>query len=134
MSRRSFVRAALGTGAAFALVPVLSACSPGVAGPEGTWYGVDSSGSTSTLEINEDGTWFFNGKYAANGDWSETDGGTIVLSAPLVSIPFKMEGSGDDRVLVFAGEDPSYGNAPGISESTFYATEEARDAASGGEG
>ena len=134
VSRRSFVRAALGMGAALALAPSLSACTPGGDGPEGTWYGVDDSGNTSTLEINEDGTWLFNGQYAASGDWSETDGGTIVLSAPLVSIPFALEGSGDGRVLAFAGEDPSYGNAPGISRSTFYAAEEARDAAAGGEG
>lgn len=134
VSRRFFVRSALGAGAALALAPTLAACSPGGDGPEGTWYGVDDDGNTSTLEVNEDGTWLFSGKYTASGDWSETDSGIIVLSAPLVSIPFALEGSGDERVLSFAGEDPSYGNAPGISRSTFYATEGARDAALGEEG
>lgn len=40
-----------------------------------------------------------------------------------------MEGSGDTRMLVFAGEDPHSGNAAAISSSTFYATEQARDEA-----
>ena len=134
MSRRAFVRAALATGALLAASPVLSACSSGDEGPVGTWYGVDDEGTRSTLEINEGGTWLYTGSYSGNGEWSETDGGTIVLSASLISIPFEVEGTGDGRVLVFAGDDPSSGNAPEISGSTFYATEEAREAASGGEG
>lgn len=130
MTRRSFLCAMAAGAASLSLLPVLSGCAGGDRGVTGMWYGVDDEGSRSTLELNEDGTWLFNGKYSANGDWSETDSGTIVLSAPLVSVPFKLEGSGDERVLSFAGDDPSYGNAPGISRSTFYATEEARDAAS----
>lgn len=129
MTRRTFLRGALAASAVLLLAPITSACS--VSGREvtGTWYGLDNDGNLSTLEVNEDGTWLFNGRYAANGEWSETDSGTIVLSAPLVSIPFKLDGSGDERVLSFAGDDPTYGNAPAISRSTFYATEAARDGA-----
>ena len=129
MSRRAFVRAALATGALFAASPALSACLLGDEGPVGTWYGVDDEGEYSTLEINEDGTWLFTGRTTGSGEWSETDSGTIVLSATLISVPLTLEGSGDDRMLVFAGEDPNSGNAPEISGSTFYATEEARDGA-----
>ena len=93
------------------------------------WYGVNDEGEYSTLEINEDGTWLFTGSSSGSGEWSETDSGTIVLSATLVSVPFTLEGSGDDRMLVFAGEDPNSGNAPQLSGSTFYATEDARDGA-----
>lgn len=128
MTRRSFLAGAVAT-AAFAALSFLPGCAGGNNAVTGTWYGVDDSGNLSTLEINGSGTWLFNGKYAANGDWEETDGGTIVLSAPLMSVPFRMEGTGEERMLVFAGEDPSYGNAPEISRSTFYATEAARDGA-----
>lgn len=127
MTRRSFLAGTVAA-AMLAALPFLPGCAGGDA-VTGTWYGVDDSGNLSTLEIDGDGTWLFNGKYAANGDWEETDGGTIVLSAPLMSVPFEMEGTSDERMLVFAGEDPSYGNAPEISRSTFYATEDARDAA-----
>lgn len=133
-SRRSFIRTTLGIASTLVIAPILSACSSGDEGPVGTWYGIDDEGSRSTLEINEDGTWLYTGSYSGSGEWSETDGGTIVLSASLISIPFEVEGTGDDRVLVFAGDDPNSGNAPEISGSTFYATEEAREAASGGEG
>lgn len=111
------------------VMTVLAGCQSGGKDVTGMWYGVNVDGQRSTLEINEDGTWLYTGSYSGNGDWDETDSGTIVLSAPLVSIPFKMDGSGDDRVLSFTGDDPSYGNATEISRSTFYATEEARDAA-----
>ena len=130
LTRRSFLCAMAAGAASLSLLPVLSGCSGGEQGVTGMWYGVDDEGNTSTLEINEDGTWLFNGKYSADGDWNETDSGTIVLSAALVSVPLKLEGSGDERVLSFAGKDPSRGTATDISESTFYATEEARDAAS----
>ena len=128
MTRRAFLGSLLTAMGAVALT-ALPGCSIGNQGVTGTWYGIDEDGHTSTLEINEDGTWLFNGKYTASGDWNETDSGTIVLTAPLVSIPYTLEGDGDDRALVFAGEDPSSGNAPEISESTFYATEAARDSA-----
>lgn len=128
MTRRAFLTGAVAA-AMLAALPLLPGCAGGGDVVTGTWYGVDNSGNLSTLEIDKDGTWFFNGQYAANGDWEETDGGTVVLSAPLMSVPFEMEGTGDERMLVFAGEDPSYGNAPGISRSTFYATEDARDEA-----
>ena len=108
--------------------------SSGDDGPIGTWYGVTDYGECSTLELNKDGTWLYIGSHSGSGEWSETDSGTIVLSAPLISIPFTLEGTGDDRALVFAGEDPTRGNAPEISRSTYYATEAARDAASGKEG
>ena len=129
MSRRDFLLSLSATAAMLSSVPALSACSFGNQGTTGTWYGVDEGGNLSTLEINADGTWLFNGRYVVNGEWSETDGGTVVLSAPLMSVPIKMEGSGDDRILSFAGDDPSSGNATAISMSTFYATEAARDGA-----
>lgn len=132
LTRRALVRSVAAAGAAFALAPLLTACSAEEKGTIGTWYGFnESSNEPSTLEINGDGTWLFNGAYAADGEWSETDGGTVVLSAPLVSVPLRVEWEGDRRTLVFAGEDPSRGNAPEISKSTFYATEEARDARAG---
>lgn len=140
ITRRSFFLGALGVGASLALTPALSACSSGDDGPSsgvddpiGIWYGVTDYGEYSTLEINRDGTWLYMGSHSGSGEWSETDSGTIVLSAPLISIPFTLEGTGDDRALVFAGEDPKRGNAPEISRSTYYATEAARDAASGKE-
>lgn len=129
MTRRSFLCVLAAGVVTCSLLPALSGCSDDGRSVTGTWYGVDDEGSTSTLEINEDGTWLFNGRYSASGDWSETDGGTIVLSATLVSIPFTLEGEGDGRVLAFAGEDPSRGNAPEISRTTFYATEAARESA-----
>lgn len=131
MTRRGFLRGLAAGAAGLALLGTLPGCDGGEQGVAGTWYGVNTDGQLSTLELNEDGTWLFNGPYTANGDWDETDSGAIVLSAPLMSVPFTLEGSGDDRTLVFAGEDPSYGNAPAISKSTFYATEAARDAAAG---
>lgn len=132
LTRRALVRSVAAAGAASALAPLLTACSAEEKGAIGTWYGFnESSNEPPTLEINGDGTWLFNGAYAADGEWSETDGGTVVLSAPLVSVPLRVEGEGDRRTLVFAGEDPSRGNAPEISKSTFYATEKARDARAG---
>ncbi|WP_019238290.1 MULTISPECIES: hypothetical protein [Enorma] len=118
-----------GIAVVFAVLITLGGCQSGTQGPVGMWYGVDDGGNESTLEIDEDGTWLFNGKYSVNGDWSETDSGTIVLSAAYTSVPLEMEGSGDTRMLVFAGEDPHSGNAAAISSSTFYATEQARDEA-----
>lgn len=108
---------------------LLTGCQSDGQSVTGTWYGVDDSGAYSTLEINKDSTWLFTGDVSGSGEWNETDSGTIVLSATLISVPFKLEGSGDDRTLVFAGEDPHGGNAPELSSSTFYATEEARDTA-----
>ena len=61
MTRRSFVRVALSAASNLAVAPVLSGCSGGEQGVTGMWYGVDDEGNTSTLEINEDGTWLFNG-------------------------------------------------------------------------
>ena len=110
-------------------ITVLTGCQSGGQDITGMWYGVNDEGEYSTLEINEDGTWLFTGSSSGSGEWSETDSGTIVLSATLVSVPFTLEGSGDDRMLVFAGEDPNSGNAPQLSGSTFYATEDARDGA-----
>lgn len=127
MTRRTFLSSILATMSIVTLA-TLSGCSEGGQSVTGTWYGVDEAGRTSTLEINEDGTWLFTGQYTANGDWDETDDGTIVLSAPLVSLPFKVDDNGNYRVLSFAGEDPSATNAAGISKSTFYATKAARDA------
>lgn len=120
----------------FAVV-VLAGCGGG-GGIEGKWYGTRDDGGehseTSTLEINRDGTWLFTGDdgVTGSGEWNETDSGTYVLTAMngLISVPLRLDGSGDGRVLSFAGSDPSRGNAPSISESTFYATEAARDAAS----
>lgn len=128
MTRRVFLSGLFTTIGAVALT-ALPGCSDDSQAVTGTWYGVDEDGRTSTLELSEDGTWLFNGQYTASGDWSETDSGTIVLTATLVSLPFKVDGTGDNRVLSFAGDDPSATNAAGISKSTFYATEAARDAA-----
>ena len=129
MTRRTFLRGALAASAALLLVPVTSACS--VSGREvtGTWYGLDNDGNFSTLEVNEDGTWLFDGKYAANGEWSEDRQRDHRPLGALGEHPFKLDGSGDERVLSFAGDDPTYGNAPAISLSTFYVTEAARDGA-----
>lgn len=129
VTRRTLLRGAFATSVMLFLVSITSACSANERKVTGIWYGLDNRGDFSTLEINEDGTWLFDGRYSANGEWSETDSGTIVLSAPLVSIPFRLDGHGDGRILSFAGDDPSSGNAPAISLSTFYATEGARDGA-----
>lgn len=128
MTRRTFLGGVLATMGTVAMM-TLAGCSDDSQSVTGMWYGIDNDGDTSTLEINEDGTWLFNGKYTASGDWDETDSGTIVLTAPLVSLPFNVDGKGDDRVLSFAGDDPSATNAAGISKTTFYASESARNAA-----
>lgn len=129
LTRWALVRSVAAAGGGVRARPAADRLLCGGKGGIGTWYGFnESSNEPSTLEINGDGAWLFNGAYAADGEWSETDGGTVVLSAPLVSVALRVEGEGDRRTLVFAGEDPSRGNAPEISKSTFYATEEARDA------
>lgn len=129
ITRREFARM-MGMGAL--LIPTLglmTACADEGTDVVGTWYGVNTYGVLSTLEIDEDGSWYYNGSTAADGEWSQTDDGLIYLSATLLSLPYEMEGTGDERKLVFAGADPSATNNGEIARSTFYVSEEARDAA-----
>lgn len=105
VTRRSLLCAMVAGMASLSLLPALSGCADGGQGVTGTWYGINEGGCRSTLEINDDGTWFYNGTYSAVGDWNETDGGTIVLSAPLVSVSFESEGdksSAGFRCCVYA--------------------------------
>ncbi len=135
ITRREFVRV-IGIGTLMVpTVGLMTACSAESGGGSddesvvGTWYGVNTYGVISTLEIDESGTWYYNGSTSASGEWSQTDEGLIYLTATLLSLPYEMEGSGDERKLVFAGEDPSKTNNGEIARSTFYANEAARDEA-----
>lgn len=128
MTRRMFLNGLLAMMGTITLM-AFPGCSNNSQAVTGTWYGIDKNGHTSTLELNEDGTWLFNGRYTASGDWNRTDSDTIVLTASLMSLSFKVDGTGDGRVLSYAGDDPSATNATGISKTVFYATESARDEA-----
>lgn len=121
--------AALALAAALILAALgLAACSGGSELAGTTWYTCEDDGSVSVLTIDEEGKWSFVGGTTASGDWTEHEGGSVVLTGAngLVTIPMRASGEGDGRTLSFDGDDPmSVNGGFDISTATFYTSEEA---------